>query len=77
MEDIKHEVMVNHLFQQQCSRLWIGDGSGELEGVLLRKTRGLYMACPPQLSESTFAHACAAMNLQVCTDYQVPWIGDL
>lgn len=65
MEEIKHEVMVNYLFQQQCSRLWVGDGSGELEGVLIRKSRGNYMACPPQLANSAFAYYCAQLNLQV------------
>ncbi|RDA86049.1 hypothetical protein CP532_1274 [Ophiocordyceps camponoti-leonardi (nom. inval.)] len=64
LDDIKHEVMVNYLYQQQCSQLWVSDGSGEIEGVLLRKTRGHYMACPPQLGGSAFAVACAAMNLQ-------------
>jgi len=66
LDDIKHEVMVNYLYQQQCSHLWVSDGSGEIEGVLLRKTRGQYMACPPQLGSSPFAMACAALNVQVC-----------
>lgn len=65
LDDIKHEVMVNYLYQQQCSQLWVSDGSGEVEGVLLRKARGHYMACPSQLGSSPFAMACAAMNLQV------------
>ena len=65
LDDIKHEVMVNYLYQQQCSHLWVADGSGEVEGVLLRKTRGQYMACPPQLGTSAFAIACAALNVQV------------
>ncbi|KZF20770.1 hypothetical protein L228DRAFT_213107 [Xylona heveae TC161] len=65
LDDIKHEVMVNYLYQQQCSRLWVSDGSGEMEGVLLRKSRGNYMACPPQLAQSLFAAACAALNVQV------------
>lgn len=65
LDDIKHEVMVNYLYQQQCSRLWVSDGSGELEGVLLRKARNTYMACPPQLGTSHFARACAASNFQV------------
>jgi hypothetical protein len=65
IDDIKHEVMVNYLYQQQCSHLWVSDGSGELEGVLLRKQRGSYMACPPQLGQSDFARAVAAMNCQV------------
>lgn len=65
LDDIKHEVMVNYLYQQQCSRLWVSDGSGEIEGVLLRKARNTYMACPPQLGTSAFASACAALNVQV------------
>ncbi|KAH7228014.1 glycosyl transferase family group 2-domain-containing protein [Fusarium oxysporum] len=64
LDDIKHEVMVNYLYQQQCSQLWVGDGSGEIEGVLLRKSRGQYMACPPQLGQSPFAIACTALNVQ-------------
>jgi hypothetical protein len=65
LDDIRHEVMVNYLYQQQCSHLWVSDGSGEVEGVLLRKSRGHYMACPPHLGSSPFALACAALNVQV------------
>lgn len=65
MDDIKHEVMVNYLYQQQCSRLWVSDGSGELEGVLLRKSRNVYLSCPPPLVNSLFAASCAAMNVHV------------
>lgn len=65
VDDIKHEVMVNYLYQQQCSQLWVSDGCGEVEGVLLRKSRGHYMACPPQLGTSPFALACTALNVQV------------
>lgn len=65
IDEIKHEVMVNYLYQQQCSHLWVSDGSGEVEGVLLRKARGLYMACPPQLGNSALAAACTALNVQV------------
>jgi hypothetical protein len=65
LDDIKHEVMVNYLYQQQCSHLWVSDGSGEIEGVLLRKSKNTYMACPPQLGSSPLAVACAALNVQV------------
>lgn len=64
-EDIKHEVMVNYLFQQQCSSMWVGDGSGQVEGVMLRRSRGNYISCPPQLVESPFGNACEALNVQV------------
>ena len=65
VDDIKHEVMCNYLYQQQCSHLWVSDGSGELEGIILRKAKHNYIACPPQLVESQFARACAALNVQV------------
>lgn len=68
VDEIKHEVMVNYLHQQQCSHLWVSDNSGELEGVLLKKSRNNYLACPPQLATSPFAMACAALNCQVSTN---------
>ena len=64
-DDIKHEVMANYLYQQQCGHLWIADGNGVCEGVLLRKSRNNYFACPPQLADSEFAKACAELNVQV------------
>jgi len=63
MEEIRHEVMVNYLFQQQCSIMWIGDGSGETEGILLRKSKASYLACPPDLIHSTFAAGIMTLNL--------------
>lgn len=63
--DLRQEVMVNHLFQKQCSARWIGDGAGETEGVLLRKNKSEYLASPPDLVHSTFAQGCMALNL-VC-----------
>lgn len=63
VDDIRHEVLVNHLFQQQCAARWIGDGAGEREGVLFRKTKGHYLACPPDLVESALADGCVALNL--------------
>ena len=71
VDEIKHEVMVNYLYQQQCSHLWVNDNSGDFEGVLLRKSRNTYMACPPQLANSTFGMACAALNVQVRTQQYV------
>lgn len=70
IDDIKHEVMVNYLYQQQSSHLWVnpnplpGQISGD-EGVLLRKSKGYYMACPPSLANSLFAEACTALNVHV------------
>ena len=65
IDEIKHEVMVNYLHQQQCSSLWVHDNSGEMEGVLLRKSRNNYMACPPALVNSRFAQAVSILNAPV------------
>ncbi|RMX71440.1 hypothetical protein D0869_15632 [Hortaea werneckii] len=65
MDEIKHEVMVNYLFQQQCGIMWIGDGSGETEGVLMRRAKASYLACPPDLIHSTFAAGIMALNAPV------------
>lgn len=65
LDDIKHEIMVNHIYQQQCSHLWVSDGSGEREGVLLRKSRGHYLACPQPLLDSNLARMCTQLNVQV------------
>lgn len=66
LDELKHEIMVNYLFQQQCARLWIADGTGEVEGVMLKKSRGNYLACPPALADSVFADACVELNVVVC-----------
>lgn len=63
MDEIRHEVMVNYLFQQQCARMWIGDGSGQTEGIMIRKSKANYLACPPDLIQSSFAMGIAAMNV--------------
>jgi hypothetical protein len=74
MDDIKHEVMVNYLFQQQqTAMMWGVDRSSNLEkappgseeGVLLRKSRGHYLACPQELARGQFAEGCSALNVHV------------
>ena len=65
LDDIKHEVMANFLYQQQCSQMWISDQSGQLEGVVLRKSRGTYITCPSDLIRSEFHRACVTLNLHV------------
>lgn len=66
LEDIRHEVMVNYLFQQQCSLLWLDhDNPSESEGIIMRKAKGTYLTCPPNLVDSALANACFELNLQV------------
>lgn len=63
LEQIRHEVMVNYLFQQQCSTLWIGYEATANEGVMVRRHVGDYLACPPQIIDSVFARGVRALNL--------------
>ncbi|KAF1929383.1 uncharacterized protein M421DRAFT_60758 [Didymella exigua CBS 183.55] len=65
MEEIKHEAMVNFLFQQQCKKLWISNNEDGIEGVLVRKSRGNYAACPPSLVESALGYYASLINLPV------------
>ncbi len=66
LEDIRHEVMVNYLFQQQCSYLWLDhENPSEFEGIIMRKAKGTYLTCPPNLVNSPLANACFELNLQV------------
>ncbi|KAL7275796.1 hypothetical protein RUND412_001249 [Rhizina undulata] len=69
-DNIKHEVMVNYLYQQQTGNMWVnpnptpGEPAIE-EGVLLRKSKGNFIACPSALQRSLFMDACVAMNFSV------------
>lgn len=65
VQGMKHELMVNHLYQMQLQKLWIGDDSGEVEGALIRKQMGSYLACPSNLAHSPLAIGCTALNVQV------------
>ena len=47
LNDIKCDVMVNWLHQQQLELMW---SAGSInEGVVLKKGRGDFMSCPPEL----------------------------
>lgn len=69
LDNIKHDVMVNYLYQQQCARLWVSDEDGETEGVLVRKSKTQYLACPPQLANTLFARAMSELGVQVSPLY--------
>jgi len=56
--------MCNYMHQQQQENLWV-DGREELEqGVMIRVSRGSYVATPTDLAYSRFGSSCSAMNVQ-------------
>ena len=65
VDDIKHEVVVNYLYQNQLGKNWVIDGSGDTEGALVRRARNDYIACPEALADSPLASAVKTLNVPV------------
>ena len=65
LNDIKCDVMVNWLYQQQMERLWTTGGIDE--GVVLKKSRGAYTCCPEDIIEEPFGFfkSIQALNVRV------------
>jgi len=66
INDMKCEVIVNQLHQKQQEKLWsLGVDPGE--GVVLKKSRGLYTCAPSSLTAdgSGFFEAIQALNVKV------------
>ena len=65
LNDIKCDVMVNWLYQQQMERLWTAGGHDE--GVVLKKSRGAYTCCPEDIINDPygFVNAIQALNVRV------------
>jgi len=66
LHDLKCDVMVNYLHQQQQERLWTMHG--EDEGVVLKKSRGEYTCCPADLADvqDGLLKAIEVLNVRVC-----------
>jgi hypothetical protein len=65
INDIKCEVMVNWLHSQQEERVWIAGGRGE--GVVLKKSKGVYTSSPTALETEIdgLLSAIQDMNIKV------------
>ncbi|THV51466.1 hypothetical protein BGAL_0110g00250 [Botrytis galanthina] len=63
LDDIRHQVILNYLWQKQRGLMWIMDNSGQHEGVMVRKDRTEYLCRPPALASSTFGRAMKIMNV--------------
>lgn len=63
--EIKCDVMVNWLHQQQLESMWTNCGVGE--GVVLKKIKDRYTACPSDLAETRgdLFDAVRALNVKV------------
>ena len=63
--EIKADVMVNWLHQQQLERMWTNGAMGE--GVVLKKSRDSYTSCPADLStyQDDLFDAVCKLNVRV------------
>ena len=48
--DMKCDVMVNYLHQQQLELMWTAGGMDE--GVVLKKSRDRFVSCPPEMEHN-------------------------
>lgn len=73
MVDIKTDVMASYIQQQQLEKLWSTESPGE--GVVLKKEKGSYACCPPDLANDPAGlyDAIVQMNVRVCYTRQRPW----
>jgi hypothetical protein len=64
--EIKCDVMVNWLHQQQLELMWTTGAPGE--GVVLKKTRDAFTSCPYELSSERgdLFDAVRRLNVRVC-----------
>lgn len=63
INEIKCDVMVNWLYQQQMERLWTAGGHDE--GVLLKKGKSAYACAPADLVEEEFGFHRSIQMLNV------------
>jgi hypothetical protein len=67
LDAVKHQVMVNYLYQQQGNNGWRSGIEGQSQGILLRLSKDNYLTYPPQLAESALAESLKNLNIQVST----------
>lgn len=67
LSEIKSDVMVTWLYQQQVEKMWTF--SDHEEGVILKKARGTYTSCPSDImaEPSGFFQAVQELNVRVST----------
>lgn len=63
INEIKCDVMVNWLYQQQMEKLWTAGGIDE--GVVLKKGRGQYTCCPGDIVDEPYGFFKAVETLNV------------
>jgi hypothetical protein len=69
---VKHQVMINYLYQQQGNNGWRSSNESQPQGIILRLSKDNYLSYPPQFAESTLVEALQNLNVQVSIDISIP-----
>jgi hypothetical protein len=69
---VKHQVMINYLYQQQSNNGWRSSNENQPQGIILRLSKDNYLSHPLQFAESTLAEALMNLNAQVSIDISIP-----
>jgi hypothetical protein len=72
LTDIKCQIMVSWLHQQQIEKTWF-DSQAHDEGVVLKKCKGEYVCCPESLGDQSgeFCRAVEHLNVRVSLLYHI------
>jgi hypothetical protein len=65
LDVVKHQVMINYLYQQQGNNGWRSSNEGQSQGIFLRLSKDNYLTHPLQLAQSALAEALKNLNVQV------------
>lgn len=68
---IRHEMMVEYLRGQQERMMWSLEEPDE--GVVLRRVRGEYVCCPPDLAKEPFGLFKAVQEMNVRVSHRVEY----
>jgi hypothetical protein len=65
LDMVKHQVMINYLYQQQGNNGWRSSNESQSQGILLRLSKDNYVTHPPQMAQSAVVEALKTLNVQV------------
>ena len=74
LDGVKHQVMVNYLYQQQDNNGWRSNDESLSQGILLRLSKDNYLTHPPELAQSALADALRNLNVQVSSVIPAPFL---
>lgn len=64
-DEVQRDIIINFLFQKQCTGMWIQDVAGTSEGVILKQANNNFLTMPFTLHGSPLHNAIISLNAKV------------